>query len=89
MSLAESAGLDKMSASKVLRNLEQLGLIIRKDNPIDSRAKVIELTKTGSKTLEAATETFQNFDDEFFKKLKNEKKFRKAISDLNKFNEKN
>lgn len=86
MNIADSAGIDKMTASKVLRSLEQDGFILRKDHPTDTRSKLIELTKTGIKKLEQTKITFKEFDSDFFSNLKNEKKFKKALSDLNKAN---
>lgn len=86
MNIADSAGIDKMTASKVLRSLEQDGFITRRDHPTDTRSKLIELTKTGIKKLEQAKATFKEFDSDFFSNLKNEKKFKKALSDLNKAN---
>ncbi len=86
MNIADSAGIDKMTASKVLRSLEEAGLLNRRDHPTDTRSKLIELTKAGIKTLEQTKSTFKEFDKDFFGNLKNEKKFKKSLNDLNKTN---
>jgi DNA-binding MarR family transcriptional regulator len=80
--LATSAGIDKMTASKLLRGLEELGLVERKAHPTDSRAKIIELTKIGAKLIIKAEKAFVDFDEDFFVVLKSKKKFRKQLLEL-------
>jgi DNA-binding MarR family transcriptional regulator len=49
--LAARVGISKQACSKVLRELEQLGLIGRRVNPEDSRSSVISLSAAGQQLL--------------------------------------
>jgi len=48
--LAEAAGIRPQSMMKIVHELEALGLVERREDPADSRAKLIDFTKKG-KTL--------------------------------------
>jgi DNA-binding MarR family transcriptional regulator len=52
-SLAEELGLDRTTAAEVLSRLEKRGLVKRKPNPRDRRAKLTKITPRG-RTLTAA-----------------------------------
>ncbi len=48
-SLAEELGLDRTTAAEVLTRLEKRGLVARKANPRDRRAKLARITPRGRK----------------------------------------
>lgn len=45
--LAEAAGIRPQSMTKIVQELEQLGLVRRRPDPGDSRAKLVEFTGSG------------------------------------------
>lgn len=47
VSLAEELGIDRTNVAEVLSRLEARGLVKREPNPLDRRAKLASLTKTG------------------------------------------
>jgi DNA-binding MarR family transcriptional regulator len=58
--LAEAAGIRPQSMMKVVHELEQMGMVERRADPSDSRAKLIDFTARGRrfiKQLSASTET--------------------------------
>jgi len=55
-----------MMVSKVLRTLEEKKFITRQEHETDTRAKTIQLTKTGSETLQKAIIKVENADKDFF-----------------------
>ena len=58
--LAEAADVRPQSMMKIVHELESLGLVERREDPTDSRAKLIDFTKKGSKLiteLSRSTET--------------------------------
>lgn len=58
--------------TKVLKKLEIKELIIRVDNDIDKRSKLVKLTKKGKDLTESALEKIVNFEDKHFSKLNQE-----------------
>ncbi len=50
--LAEAAGIRPQSMMKIVQELESLGLIARRQDPTDSRAKLIEFTADGEYLIE-------------------------------------
>ncbi len=69
--LANFVDANIMMTSKVLRTLAEKQLILRKNNPSDTRAKIIVLTKNGNKLLNKANKTVAKSERKFFDKLKN------------------
>lgn len=72
--IAQHAKVDRMMTSKILRNLQKKGYIIRIDHAIDTRAKSISLTKGGRDILKKALSIVNKTDHEFFKTLTTEAK---------------
>lgn len=66
--VAEFAKLDKVMTSQVTRALESDGLLLRKDDPIDSRAWRLELTAKGRQQLTEAVALVRGVDVRFFGK---------------------
>lgn len=58
--LAEAAGIRPQSMMKIVHELESLGLVERRGDPTDSRAKLIDFTESGRRLiaeLSRSTET--------------------------------
>ncbi|OGH00032.1 MAG: hypothetical protein A2600_13875 [Candidatus Lambdaproteobacteria bacterium RIFOXYD1_FULL_56_27] len=67
--LGEHAKIEKMTLSKAVRNLEELGLVSRVKAPSDSRAFHVCFTKEGRKVIFGAILAVEQVDDEFFSVL--------------------
>ena len=46
--LSQETGIDPMTTSTILRNLQKKGLISRRESVTDTRARIVEVTKSGS-----------------------------------------
>jgi len=78
--IANQGNADRMMVSKVLRTLEEKEFISRQEHPTDTRAKVIELTNSGSIILQKALTAIEEADIEFFASLgKDQKLFNKNM----------
>jgi DNA-binding MarR family transcriptional regulator len=69
--LSSHTKIDPMTTSTVLRTLQQKNLIKRHEHLTDTRAKTVELTEEGKKTIKKAAVTVEKFDTEFFSLLGN------------------
>lgn len=67
--IANHANANTMMTSKVLRSLQDKGLIIRKDHETDSRANVIDVTKEGRSLYRKVSKSVKVYDDQFFSSL--------------------
>ncbi len=67
--LADWLRIDRMTASKVLRNLEAKGLIARAVHPNDPRANSVVLTTDGAALLQKATLLAATEQERFFGRL--------------------
>lgn len=67
--LAECLATDRMMISKVLRLLENKGLVVRAVHPDDTRANHVVLTEAGRRTLGQALDLAMAAQDEFFGRL--------------------
>ena len=82
MEIANQIGIDKMLTSNVLKALLKKKLIKREEHKIDTRAKVIYLTKSGQNILKKAVKAVEDFDKSFFNKLVNSNKFNSELLKL-------
>lgn len=64
--LSEHTRVDPMTTSSVVRTMEKRGLLIRKEHPSDSRAKVIILTMVGRELVQSAIREVELFEQDFF-----------------------
>jgi DNA-binding MarR family transcriptional regulator len=64
--VAAQAGADRMMTSKVVKTLEDGGLLVRKVDPSDSRAYRLHLTAKGRKLTRQGTEIARALDTEYF-----------------------
>jgi len=63
VSLAEELGLDRTTAAEVLARLQARGLVSRKPNPRDRRAKLARITKRGRAVTAAMFNAMQRAQD--------------------------
>ena len=64
--------LDKMTVSKSLKKLAALELIIRIEHDIDTRAKLVLLTKSGKILITKLIPIVEGIDHEFFAQISQE-----------------
>ena len=64
--VADHAGADRMMASKVLRTLEERGLVTREPDPGDARSLRLRLTADGSRVTSQAVQLALAVDQELF-----------------------
>jgi MarR family transcriptional regulator, organic hydroperoxide resistance regulator len=62
--LADHTGLEPLYVSKLARALEQAGLVERAENPSDTRAVVLTLTRRGRRVAEQAIATVLELQEE-------------------------
>jgi DNA-binding MarR family transcriptional regulator len=62
-SLAEELGLDRTTAAEVLSRLESRGLVKRKPNPRDRRARLARITRRGRSLTAAMFSSMQRAQD--------------------------
>jgi MarR family transcriptional regulator for hemolysin len=67
--IATHARIEPMTLSKAFRKLEDAGLVVRKQSPVDSRAITIRLTSKGRTLTQRAVVAVEAADDEFFGRL--------------------
>lgn len=67
--IANHSKTDRMMVSKVLRTLQEKGLITRKEHETDTRAKAISLSEKGAIVLQKALVLVEQVDIEFFSSL--------------------
>jgi len=66
LTLAAQAGTDVKMTSQVLRRLEAKGLLERRTDPQDTRARTLHITAPGSALARKAIATVEQADDAFF-----------------------
>lgn len=64
--LSEHSGIDVMTVSTIVRNLERSGLVVREVSVGDTRAKSVRLTKDGEERMNQALPVVERVDREFF-----------------------
>lgn len=80
--IAEHSNTDRMMVSKILRTLENKGLVDRKEHPVDTRAKLVTLTKQGLESLQAALQVKSDANNLYFKNLSDKEAFRHELVNL-------
>lgn len=82
--LANWSKLDKMTVSKSLKKLAELGLVSRKEHSIDTRAKKVALTAKGKILIKKLVPIVEGIDENFFGKLtkQEEKSFIQMLQKL-------
>ena len=64
--IAAQAGMDVKTASQVLRRLEQAGLVLRRQDPKDARARIVTTTAAGRDVGARATRLVEDADEAYF-----------------------
>ena len=82
MDIANQIGIDKMLTSNVLKALIKKELIQRREHKTDTRAKIINMTKSGKVTLKKAVKKVEDFDKLFFRNLENGNSFNSELTKL-------
>ena len=72
-SLGPSMGMEATSLSRLLKNLEDKGLIYREKNPNDGRSVFLRLTDLGEKKREISKESVFNFNETISNNISKEK----------------
>ncbi|MEP5570102.1 MAG: MarR family winged helix-turn-helix transcriptional regulator [Halioglobus sp.] len=55
--LASAAGIRPQSMMKIIQELEQQGLVERRPDPLDSRAKLVDFTADGKRLIDELSES--------------------------------
>lgn len=64
--ISQETEIDPMTTSTILKNLEKKGLVKRKENKIDTRARIVEITEAGEQLfLKAVTKAREEQDKVF------------------------
>lgn len=63
LALAQAVSVDKSKLVLVLDELEAAGLVRRRPDPADRRARIVEATDTGRRVLDAAREDVEAIED--------------------------
>ena len=67
--LAERMGVTKQAAGQMVTQLERAGLVSRRSDPDDGRARLVELTHDGFEVLLAGLEVFAELESELAEEL--------------------
>ena len=87
--LSQQTGIDPMTTSTILRNLEKKGLVIRKPSKTDTRARIVESTEKGDTLLFSIVEDMRKAQDKVLKNINQEivkDELKKLLSELKKEN---
>lgn len=81
--LSNTANIDRMTTSTVLRTLQKKGLINRIEHPTDTRAKTVDLSETGKKITATALRIVSKYNEKYFSVLgTTTKAFNKSLLNL-------
>ena len=85
--LSNTANIDRMTTSTVLRTLQSKGFVTRVEHPIDTRAKTVDLSAKGQKITVLALTEVSNYNKKYFSALGTTvKNFNKSLLSLLKQN---
>lgn len=80
--IADHSNTDRMMVSKILRTLQNNGLIDRKEHETDTRAKCVFLTEKGAVVLQQAIGIKNEANDQFFQNLSDRTSFAKSLREI-------
>lgn len=63
--LAERAGMSKQAMNRILGSLEELGYLVRSDDPAEGRARIVKFTKRGHAAYGKAIEVLREIEREW------------------------
>jgi DNA-binding MarR family transcriptional regulator len=85
--LSQTANIDRMTTSTVLRTLEKKGFVSRVEHSTDTRAKTVDLSVSGKKITVTALQTVNKYNEKYFSALgAKAKTFNKSLLNLLKQN---
>jgi len=85
--LSQTANVDRMTTSTVLRTLEKKGFVSRVEHSTDTRAKTVDLSASGRRITVTALQTVNKYNEKYFSALgTNAKTFNKTLINLLKQN---
>ena len=64
VALSQETGIDPMTTSTIIRNLQKKKLISRKESKTDTRARIVELTDEGSQIISKAATRIKSLHDQ-------------------------
>lgn len=67
--LSQETGIDPMTTSTILRNLEKKNLVTRTESKIDTRARVVKITDDGRALLLKAIEKVESIHEDLFSSI--------------------
>ena len=76
--LSNTANIDRMTTSTVLRTLQSKGFVTRVEHPLDTRAKTVDLSAKGQKITVLALTEVSKYNKKYFSTLGT------TVKDLNK-----
>jgi DNA-binding MarR family transcriptional regulator len=84
--IAPQMGLEARSLTRILKRLEEEGLIYKEPDPIDGRSVRIFLTEEGEEKRRIAADTVKNFNTHVYNKIPSEKLnvFFEVMGEINK-----
>ncbi len=80
--IARYAGVDVMTLSKNVRALEEAGVVRRLEDPHDSRARIVELTREGTNRVKQLEKALGKLDKQIFADSKGIAAFEKVLSNV-------
>ncbi len=80
--IADGSKTDRMMVSKILRTLQNKGLIERKEHETDTRAKCVFLTNKGVEILQKAFEIKNKSNEQFFENVTDKQTFAKELQQI-------
>jgi len=89
INLSERTGIDPMTTSTILRNLQKKGLITRHRSIVNTRAILVELTSDGIELLEKAYQQIKKDSDLIYKDINNRRLASQLIKISDKLNKLN
>ena len=85
-SLGPKMGMEATSLSRILKNMEERGLIERKRNPVDGRSVLVYLTDFGKEKRSDAKEAVVTFNEVIYSEIP-EQKLKTFFEVITKINE--
>ena len=81
--LSNTANIDRMTTSTVLRTLQSKGFVTRVEHPTDTRAKAVDLSNKGQKITVLALTAVSKYNNKYFSALgTTAKNFNKSLLNL-------
>jgi DNA-binding MarR family transcriptional regulator len=80
--LARRSGLTRQALSLIVGELEQMGVVERRDSPADKRAKIITYTERGRRAFDRSREVIDSIEADFADAVDDYEAFRRGLETL-------